>query len=66
MKTTVEQAADALRLWSNAWREFDKTGKDKPESFEEVIHKAIKENAKATETVHYSWNESTLNLLNQF
>ena len=42
MKTTVEQAADALRLWSNAWREFDKTGKDKPESFEEVIEPFIK------------------------
>ncbi len=35
--TAVEQAAVALRLWSNAWREFDKTGKNKPESFEKVI-----------------------------
>jgi len=36
-KSVVEQAAVALRLWSNAWREFDKTGKNKPETFEEVI-----------------------------
>ena len=36
-KSVVEQAADALRLWSNAWNEFDKTGKNKPETFEEVI-----------------------------
>ena len=35
--TAVEKAANALRLWSNAWREFDKTGKNKPESFEKVI-----------------------------
>lgn len=36
-KSVVEQAADALRLWSNAWNEFDKTGKNKPETLEEVI-----------------------------
>jgi len=36
-KSVVEQAAVALRLWSNAWNEFDKTGKNKPETFEEVI-----------------------------
>lgn len=36
-KSVVEQAADALRLWSNAWNEFDKTGKNKPETIEEVI-----------------------------
>jgi len=37
MKTAVEQAVDALRLWSNAWNEFDKTGKNKPQPIEEVI-----------------------------
>ena len=42
MKTAVEQAANALRLWANAWREFDKTGKNKPESFEKVIEPFIK------------------------
>jgi hypothetical protein len=36
-KSVVEQAAVALRLWSDAWRQFDKTGKNKPETFEEVI-----------------------------
>lgn len=36
-KSVVEQAADALRLWNNAWNEFDKTGKNKPETLEEVI-----------------------------
>jgi hypothetical protein len=41
MKTVVEQAADALRVWQNAWTEFDKTGKDKPESIEEVIEPFI-------------------------
>jgi len=35
--TAVEQAADALRLWSNDWNEFDKTGENKPKSIEEVI-----------------------------
>jgi hypothetical protein len=40
-QTAVEQAAVALRLWSNAWREFDKTGKNKPESFEKVIEPFI-------------------------
>jgi hypothetical protein len=39
--TAVEKAANALRLWSNAWREFDKTGKNKPESFEKVIEPFI-------------------------
>lgn len=37
MKTAVEKAVDALRLWSDAWNEFDKTGKNKPQSIEEVI-----------------------------
>jgi hypothetical protein len=37
MKTAVEQAVDALRLWSNAWNEFDRTGKNKPQPIEEVI-----------------------------
>lgn len=37
MKTAVEQAVDALRLWSNAWDEFDRTGKNKPQPIEEVI-----------------------------
>ena len=37
MKTAVEQAVDALRLWSNDWNEFDKTGENKPKSIEEVI-----------------------------
>jgi len=37
MKTAVEQAVDALRLWSDAWNEFDKTSKNKPQSIEEVI-----------------------------
>jgi hypothetical protein len=37
MKTAVEQAVDALRLWSNSWNEFDKTGKNKPQPIEEVI-----------------------------
>ena len=36
-QTAVEQAVDALRLWSNAWNEFDKTGKNKPQPIEEVI-----------------------------
>ncbi len=39
--TAVEQAAVALRLWSNAWNEFDRTGKNKPESFEKVIEPFI-------------------------
>jgi hypothetical protein len=37
MKTAVEQLVDALRLWSNAWNEFDRTGKNKPQPIEEVI-----------------------------
>jgi hypothetical protein len=41
-KSVLEQAADALRLWSNAWNEFDKTGKTKPASIEEVIEPFIK------------------------
>ena len=36
-QTAVEQAVDALRLWLNAWNEFNKTGKNKPKSIEEVI-----------------------------
>jgi hypothetical protein len=40
-KSVVEQAADALRLWSNAWSEFEKTGKNKPASIEEVIEPFI-------------------------
>ena len=40
-KSAVKQAADALRLWSNAWNEFDKTGKNKPASIEEVIEPFI-------------------------
>ena len=40
-QSAVKQAADALRLWSNAWNEFDKTGKNKPASIEEVIEPFI-------------------------
>lgn len=40
-KSVVEQAADALRLWNNAWNEFDKTGKNKPATIEEVIEPFI-------------------------
>ena len=40
-KSAVKQAADALRLWSNAWNEFDKTGKNKPAPIEEVIEPFI-------------------------
>ena len=40
-KSVVEQAADSLRLWSNAWSEFEKTGKNKPASIEEVIEPFI-------------------------
>lgn len=39
--SAVEQAAVALRLWSNAWNEFDRTGKNKPVSIEEVIEPFI-------------------------
>lgn len=40
-KSVVEQAADALRLWNNAWNEFDKTGKNKPSTIKEVIEPFI-------------------------
>ena len=40
-KSAVKQAADALRLWNNAWNEFDKTGKNKPATIEEVIEPSI-------------------------
>lgn len=40
-KSVVEQAVDALRLWSNNWYEFDRTGKNKPLSIQEVIEPFI-------------------------
>lgn len=40
-KSVVEQAVDALRLWSNNWYEFDRTSKNKPLSIQEVIEPFI-------------------------
>jgi hypothetical protein len=54
--TVVEQAAVALRLWSNAWREFDKTGKNKPESFEKVIEPFIQMEKEQIKTAYLNGN----------
>lgn len=54
-KSVVEQAADALRLWSNAWNEFDKTGKNKPETIEVVIKPFIE---MEKDQMEITWNNA--------
>jgi hypothetical protein len=64
--TAVEQAAVALRLWSNAWREFDKTGKNKPESFEKVIEPFIKMEKESLQESYVNGYAKTKKMLIQF
>jgi hypothetical protein len=66
MKTVVEQAADALRLWSNAWNEFDKTGKNKPVSIEEVIEPFIQMEKESLQESYVNGYAKTKKMLIQF
>ena len=66
MKTVVEQAADALRLWSNSWNEFDKTGKNKPVSIEEVIEPFIQMEKESLQESYVNGYAKTKKMLIQF
>jgi len=66
MKTVVEQAADATFITSNAWNEFDKTGKNKPVSIEEVIEPFIQMEKESLQESYVNGYAKTKKMLIQF